>query len=412
MSTTTDRPLGVALIGCEFMGRAHSQAWRNVNAIFETAAVERRVIVGRDEAKVREAAERLDWQEWATDWKDVVTREDVDIVDICTPGFLHAEIAIAALEAGKHVLCEKPLANDSAEAEAMVAAAAAAQERGQVAALGHTYRRVPALALAKKFVQEGKLGRLLQVRAAYLQDWLTDENAPMTWRLRKETAGSGALGDIGSHAIDQIRWITGAEITAVRGRLATLVPQRPGPDGTEPVTVDDAAWATLELDGGAIASIEASRMAQGRKNQLSIELYGTEGALTFDLERLDELWYLDATVPSGQQGFARIVVTEPDHPYLGGWWPSGHILGWENAFTNQAADLLVAIAGGSAPADAAGGASIGAAGDDPSAPTGQSASADAARAFSPDFTDGLALQRILQAIIDSHAADGATRTIH
>jgi predicted dehydrogenase len=413
------RPLGVALIGYEFMGRAHSQAWRNVNAIFETPPVERRVIVGRDEAKVRAAATRLDWQEWATDWKDVISREDVDIVDIATPGFLHAEIAIAALEAGKHVLCEKPLANGLDEAEAMVLAAGNAQERGQIAALGHTYRRVPALALAKRYVEDGKLGRLLQVRAAYLQDFLTDGQAPMTWRLRKETAGSGALGDIGSHAIDQIRWLTGQEVTSVRGRLETLVPRRPGPDGVEDVTVDDAAWATLELDGGAIASVEASRMAQGRKNQLTVELYGTEGSLSFDLERLDELWYYDATAPAGGQGFTRILVTEPEHPYLGGWWPSGHILGWENAFTHQAADLLVAIAGGQAPADASGGASIvpatGSDVPDEQTPSDQRrrsgitpATTEAPGSFSPDFSDGLALQRILEAIITSDGRDGGS----
>ena len=200
----------------------------------------------------------------------------------------------------------------------------------------------------------------------------------MTWRLRKETAGSGALGDIGSHAIDQIQYVTGQQVTAVRGRLATMVRERPGPDGPEPVTVDDAAWATLELDGGAIASVEASRMATGAKNELALEVYGTKGALRFDLERLDELWFLDATAPVAEQGFARVLVTEPEHPYLEGWWPQGHILGWENAFTNQARDLLLAVRD-----------------RDPAA-------------YSPDFEDGLALQRILEAVIASHRADGAT----
>jgi predicted dehydrogenase len=379
LTPTTDRQLGVALIGYEFMGRAHSQAWRTVGAAFDTPPVARRVIVGRDEQKVAEAARRLDWEEHAVDWRSVLERDDVDIVDICTPGFLHAEIAIAALEAGKHVLCEKPLANDTGEAERMVAAAEAARGRGQVAALGHTYRRVAALAQARRLVADGRLGRILQARATYLQDWLVDENAPMTWRLRRETAGSGALGDIGSHAIDQIQFLTGSRATAVRGRLTTATTQRPGPDGPEPVTVDDAAWATLELEGGAIASIEASRLACGRKNQLAVELYGTEGALRFDLEALNELWFLDATLPATEQGFSRILVTEPEHPYLEGWWPQGHVLGWENAFTHQARDLLLAITEG----------------------TG----------FSPDFADGLALQRVLDAIIASDAADGATVTV-
>ncbi|WP_172805680.1 Gfo/Idh/MocA family protein [Brachybacterium avium] len=370
------------MIGYAFMGRAHSQAWRTVAAAFDVLPLARRVIVGRDDAAVAQAAERLGWQEHATDWHEVIAREDIDIVDICTPGFLHAEIAIAALEAGKHVLCEKPLANDTAEAEAMARAAAAATARGQVAALGFTYRRVPALALARQFVQAGRLGTICQAKVAYLQDWLVDADAPMSWRLRKETAGSGALGDIGSHAIDQVQHLTGQRVTAVRGRLATMVPQRPGPDGPEPVTVDDAAWATLELDGGAIASVEVSRMATGAKNRLTVELYGTAGALRFDLENPNELWFLDATLPIAEQGFARVLVTEPEHPYLEGWWPQGHVLGWENAFSNQARDLLLAIA------------------------AMPSADEPAAR-FSPDFADGLALQRVLDAIIASDAADGA-----
>ncbi|GLI31435.1 MULTISPECIES: Gfo/Idh/MocA family protein [Brachybacterium] len=378
MPESPARPLGVALIGYAFMGRAHSQAWRTVGAAFDVPPIARRVIVGRDEQAVAEAARRLDWEEHATDWREAITRDDVDIVDICTPGFLHAEIAITALEAGKHVLCEKPLANDPAEAERMVEAARAARERGQVAALGHTYRRVPALAHARDLVAAGRLGQIRQIRASYLQDWLVDAEAGMTWRLREETAGSGALGDIGSHAIDQIQYVTGQQVTAVRGRLATMVPERPGPDGPEPVTVDDAAWATLELDGGAIASVEASRMATGAKNELSVEVYGTKGALRFDLERLDELWFLDATAPVAEQGFTRVLVTEPEHPYLEGWWPQGHILGWENAFTNQARDLLRAVRD-----------------RDPAA-------------YSPDFEDGLTLQRILDAVIASHRADGAT----
>ena len=378
MPESPARPLGIALIGYAFMGRAHSQAWRSVGAAFDVPEIERRVLVGRDESAVAQAARRLDWQEHATDWREVIAREDVDIVDICTPGFLRAEIAIAALEAGKHVLCEKPLANDTDEAVRMVEAARAARERGQVAALGHTYRRVPALAHARDLVAAGRLGEIRQVRASYLQDWLVDAEAGMSWRLRKETAGSGALGDIGSHAVDQIQFVTGQSVTAVRGRLATMVPERPGADGPEPVTVDDAAWASLELSGGAIASLEASRMATGRKNELSLEVYGTDGALRFDLERLDELWFLDATRPVTEQGFTRIVVTEPEHPYLEGWWPQGHVLGWENAFTNQARDLLLAVTD-----------------RDPAA-------------YSPDFEDGLALQRILEAIIDSDAAGGST----
>ncbi|WP_169928886.1 Gfo/Idh/MocA family protein [Brachybacterium ginsengisoli] len=367
------------MIGYSFMGRAHSQAWRTVSSAFDVPAVARRVIVGRDETAVAEASGRLGWEEHATDWRAVLDRDDIDIIDICTPGSLHAEIAIAALEAGKHVLCEKPLANDTAEAEAMTEAATAAAARGQIAALGFTYRRVPALALARQLVESGRLGTIRQAKAAYLQDWLADPESPMSWRLRKETAGSGALGDIASHAIDQIQHLTGQRATAVRGRLATLVPQRPGPDGPEAVTVDDAAWATLELDGGAIASVEVSRMATGAKNRLTVELYGTDGALRFDLENPNELWFLDATLPIAEQGFSRVLVTEPEHPYLEAWWPQGHVLGWENAFSNQARDLLLAI--------------------------------DGTAEYSPGFADGLALQKVLDAIIASDAADGRTITL-
>src|SRR5699024_7921968 len=204
-----------------------------------------------------------------------------------------------------------------------------------------------------------------------------------SWRLRKETAGSGALGDIASHAIDQVQHLTGQRTTAVRGRLATMVPQRPGEDGPEAVNVDDAAWATLALDGGAIASVGASGVATEAKNRLTVELYGSAGALRFDLENPNVLWFLDATRPIAEQGCTRVLVTEPEHPYLEAWWPQGHVLGWENAFSNQARDLLLGIA------------------EDP-------VSGPPAARFSPDFSDGLALQRVLDAIIASDAADGAT----
>ena len=238
--------------------------------------------------------------------------------------------------------------------------------------VGFTYRRIPALALARELIADGRLGTVRQVRAAYLQDWLADEQAPMTWRLRKESAGSGALGDIASHAIDQVQFLLGTAVTEVSGRLHTFVGHRPGPDGPEPVTVDDASWATLSLSGGAVASIEVSRVALGRKNALQIEVFGSKGALRFDLENLNELQFLDGTVPAGQQGFTRIVVTEPDHPYLQAWWPQGHILGWEHAFTHQARDFLQAIATGVPP--------------------------------SPSFEDGLQVQRVLAAVEESAAA--------
>ncbi|RAX46347.1 gfo/Idh/MocA family oxidoreductase [Arthrobacter sp. AQ5-06] len=370
------RPLGVAMIGYAFMGKAHSNAWRNVASYFAVPAFEQKVLVGRDAAGVAEAAGKYGWAETATDWRTVVERDDIDIVDICAPGWLHAEIAIAALEAGKHVLLEKPLANTLAEAEAMTAAAQAARTSGVQSMVGFNYRRVPALALAKELIAEGRLGAVRHVRAAYLQDWLADETAPMTWRLKKETAGSGALGDIASHAIDQVLFLLGDQVTDVSGRTHTFTTHRPGAAGLEEVTVDDAAWATLSFASGAIASVEVSRVATGRKNSLKLEIYGEKGALLFDLENLNELGFLDATAPAREQGFRRILVTEPGHPYFEAWWPQGHIIGWEHTFTHEVRDFLLAIDAGTQP--------------------------------SPSFEDGLTVQRILNAVEESAAAKSST----
>ncbi|WP_026556748.1 Gfo/Idh/MocA family protein [Arthrobacter sp. 35W] len=373
------RPLGIAAIGYAFMGKAHSNAWRNVGSFFDVPAFEQKVLVGRNADEVAEAARLYGWAESATDWRDVIARDDIDIVDICAPGWLHAEIAVAALEAGKHVLVEKPLANTLGESEAMVAAAQAARARGVQSMVGFTYRRVPALTLARDLIAEGRLGTVRQVRASYLQDWLADEATPMSWRLRKESAGSGALGDTASHAVDQVQYLLGDTVTEVSGRLHTFITERPGPDGPEPVTVDDAAWATLTLAGGAVASVEVSRVALGRKNALEIEVFGTDGSLRFDLENPNELYFLDGTVPVREQGFSRILVTEPEHPYLSAWWPQGHVIGWEHAFTHQAHDFLSAIATGTPP--------------------------------SPSFEEGLSVQRVLAGIEESAAAKSAVVTV-
>lgn len=369
---TSSRPLGVAVIGYSFMGRAHSNAWRNVGAFYPGApAVRLQTLVGRDDAKVKQAATELGWADTATDWREVLDRDDIDIVDVCTPGHLHAEVALAALAAGKHVLVEKPLANSVADCEDLVAAAATAPGRGM---LGFNYRRVPALALARQLVQEGRIGTVQEVRLSYLQDWLSDPQAPMTWRLRKETAGSGVLGDLGSHAVDQLHYLLGERVTRASGTLRTFVPKRPGPDGTEAVTVDDAAWATLHTPSGVVASLEVSRVATGRKNALAIELYGTAGSLRFDLERLNEL-VLTEVGDARTDGARTVLVTEPEHPYLEAWWPAGHVLGWDHTFTSQAADFLRAIESGE-PVHA-------------------------------DFADGLAAQRVLAAIEASHGRGGA-----
>ena len=363
---------GVAVIGYAFMGKAHSHAWRNVAALRPGApGVRQQVLVGRDADAVAAAAGQYGWAESATDWRAVLDRDDIDVVDVCVPGHLHAEVAIAALEAGKHVIAEKPLANTMAEAEKMVATAKAARERGVHSMVGFNYRRVPALALARRHIADGRLGQVRQVRVSYLQDWLVDDAAPMTWRLRRELAGSGALGDLASHAVDQVRFLLGQEVTAVNAVTHTFVPQRTGADGPEEVTVDDAAWSTLRTDGGAVVSLEVTRMATARKNALGIEVYGSDGALRFDLESLN---HLDVCL-DGADTFSRHLVTEQDDPYIDGWWPPGHVLGWDATFTNQASDFLVALAEGREP--------------------------------TPSFEDGIAVQRVLAAIEASSARGGS-----
>ncbi|BDZ45445.1 hypothetical protein GCM10025866_13540 [Naasia aerilata] len=368
------KPLRVAMIGHAFMGRAHSQAWRNVGAFFDVPAVELGVLVGREAERSAAAADQLGWAESSTDWRSIVAREDIDIVDVCTPGASHAEMAIAALEAGKHVVVEKPLANSVEDAERLTELSASLPE--QAAIVNFNYRRVPALALAKRVVDDGRLGAIRQIRGAYLQDWLSDPEAPMTWRLRKEEAGSGVLGDLGSHVTDLIRHLTGESITTVAGGLQTFVPERPSGGGREKVTVDDAAWATLGLSGGGVARFDVSRVALGRRNGLNLEIYGERGALRFDLERLNELEFYDGNDPDDLQGFRSILVTEASQPYAGNWWPSGHILGWEHTFTHQFAEFLTAIREG--------------------------------RQANPSFADGLAVQRVLDAVERSAAEDGRT----
>jgi predicted dehydrogenase len=379
------RTLRVAMIGHGFMGAAHSQAWRTAPRVFALPSpVEMAVIVGRDETAVAEAAETWGWREAASDWREVIARDDIDVVDIVTPGHSHAEIAIAALEAGKHVLCEKPLANTVAEAERMAEAARSAAERGIVAMLGFTYRRVPALSLARDLIAAGRIGRIQQVRAAYRQDWLVDPRAPLSWRLEKDKAGAGALGDIGGHAVDLVQYLTGQRIERVTGVLDTIVRERPvetervgiagvGGDEMGPVTVDDVALFTARLESGALAGFEATRFATGRKNALSVELSGDRGAIAFDLEDLNVLWVYDRDAPATEQGFTRVVVTEPGHPYLEGWWPAGHMLGYEHAFSHQVKDLVEGIASGTTPA--------------------------------PSFDEGLHVQRVLAAVEESASAE-------
>ncbi len=347
-----DPVLGVGLVGYAFMGAAHSHAWRTAPHFFDLPMrPQLRALVGRDHDRVTQAAERLGWESSETDWTRLLSRDDIDLVDICTPGDTHAQIAIAALDAGKHVLCEKPLANTVAEAQAMAEAADRAAAHGVLAMVGFTYRRVPAIVLARQLVAEGRIGDIRHVRAQYLQDWISDPLAPMTWRLQKEKAGSGALGDIGAHIVDLTQFITGEQVLKVNGLLETFVRERPlgpgQPNGT--VTVDDTAAFLARFSSGAVGVFEATRYATGRKNAIRIEINGSSGSLAFDFEDMNVLHFYDAEESPQTAGFRRIVVTEPEHPYTGHWWPPGHGLGYEHGFVHQVADLVTAIGHGQQP---------------------------------------------------------------
>jgi predicted dehydrogenase len=370
--------LGIGMVGYAFMGRAHSQAWRNVASFFELPLSPRMAaICGRDQAAVAAAATRLGWPAWETDWKRLVQRDDVDLVDVCTPGSSHAEISIAALEAGRHVLCEKPLANTVDEARAMAAAAERAATGGVRAMVGFNFRRVPAVALARQLVAAGRLGPIRHVRAAYLASHALDPELPLAWRHQASEAGSGALGDLGAHAVDLAQHLAGDRIAGVSALTETFVRERPLPGGggaRGPVTVDDAALFIARFGGGALGSFEATRLAAGHTEGLAVELNGELGSVVWELGAFNELRLFDATEEPATQGFRRIQVTRAGHPYAGAWWPDGHSIGYEHTFTHEVRDLLQAIADGRDP--------------------------------EPTFADGLQVQEVLDAVQRS-AASGA-----
>ncbi len=389
LSTTPAAPpdgrdvLGIGMAGYAFMGRAHSQAWRTVDHFFELPLRPRMAaICGRDPDGVERAARRLGWAAWETDWKRLVARDDVGLVDVCTPGSAHAEISIAALQAGKHVLCEKPLANSVAEARAMAAAAEDAAANGVRAMVGFNFRRLPAVALGRQLIAAGRLGTIRHVRGAYLASHMVDPDAPLVWRLRAEEAGSGALGDLGAHAVDLAQYLVGDRIAGVSALTETFVKERPLPGGSGgrgPVTVDDAAAFIARFRGGPVAVFEATRFATGHKEGLRVEVNGDLGSLVWELDQLNDLRYFDGTLEPGLRGFRRIRATEAEHPYAGAWWPDGHVIGYEHTFTNEVRDLLDAIATGRDPA--------------------------------PSFADGLAVQEVLDAVLRSAAAGSAWTTV-
>ncbi len=373
------KKLNIGLIGYQFMGKAHSNAYRQVGRFFDLPVeVVMHTICGRNQANVSKAAEQYGWQHVETDWRKVVGNPEIDVIDVSTPGNTHAEIAIAAAKAGKAVFCEKPIGNTLDEARDMLKAVQAAKVPS---AVFHNYRKAPAVSLAKKLIADGRLGTLYHMRAVYLQDWIADPNFPLVWRLQKEIAGSGAHGDINAHIIDLGRFLVG-EFKSVVGKLHTFIDERPvageiderlGAKAGEKrgkVTVDDAAMFLATFENGALGTFEASRFAVGRKNHNRFEINGSRGSVVFNLERMNELEFYDNDVPEETHGFTLIQATEGSHPYAGHYWPVGHIVGYEHTFIDLLADALTNLAEG--------------------------------KPISPDMKDGYENQRVLEAVSRSN----------
>jgi len=363
------KTLRVGMIGYQFMGRAHSNAWRQAPHFFPLkAGVELHTICGRNPANVEAARAQLGWQYAVSDWRQVVDSPEIDIVDINTPNDSHAEIAIAAARAGKHVLCEKPLALSVKQCEAMVAAVKQAKVVNMVC---HNYRRIPAIAQAKRMIDDGAIGQIYHYNARYAQDRLVDKNAPIVWRMNKKISGSGALGDIHSHIIDLGRYLVG-EFAEVSGLMHTFIKERPisGSSGGKMgrVTVDDTSMFIGRFKNGALANLEATRFALGRKNYIRVEINGSLGSLFFDFEDMNRLKFFDNTNPLDRQGFRDILVTQRGevHPYVGHWWPPGHIIGYEHTFVHTIVDFVNACVDG--------------------------------KSVQPTFQDGLMNQRVLEAV--------------
>ncbi|HWF19022.1 MAG TPA: Gfo/Idh/MocA family oxidoreductase [Verrucomicrobiae bacterium] len=373
------KTLRVGMIGHRFMGKAHSNAWRQAPRFFPLKAnAEMVTICGRDAAAVEAARVQFGWQHASADWRDVVNSPDIDIIDVTTPNESHAEISIAAAKAGKHVLCEKPLAMSVKQAEEMVAAV---KKSGVVNMICHNYRRIPAIAQAKKMIDEGVLGRIYHFRARYGQDWASSPDVPLIWRMQKGASGSGALGDLNAHIIDLGRYLVG-EFKEVCGMMDTFIKERPllssakgtgiggGKTGKAmgKVTVDDSAVFIGHFTNGAVANLEATRFAPGRKNHIEIEINGSKGSFFFDFEDMNRLKYYDNTAPLDRQGFADILVTQGNgiHPYFGAWWPIGHIIGYEHTFIHTVVDFVNACVAG--------------------------------KSVQPTFEDGLKNQRVLEAV--------------
>jgi len=365
----------VGLIGYRFMGRAHSNAWRQAPRFFPLKAnVELHTICGRDSAGVQAARAQLGWQHATTDWREIVESPLIDIVDIVTPTNMHAEMAIEAVKNGKHVFCEKPLGLNLKQCEQMFAAA---QKAKVVHMVCHNYRRIPAIALAKKMIAEGALGRIYHFRARYAQDRLADPDFPLSWHLQKETSGSGVHSDINSHIIDLGRYLVG-EFKEVCGLVNTFIPERPLADSLAKgqkkmgkVTAPDSAAFLGWMENGVMANLEATRYALGRKNHIEIEINGSKGSIYFDFEDMNKLKFYNGGDLPDRRGFREIQVTERDgvQPYVGHWWPPGHGIGYEHTFIHAVADFVNACVEG--------------------------------KPVQPTFEDGLKNQRVLTAVEES-----------
>jgi predicted dehydrogenase len=354
--------LNVAMIGGGFMGKAHAMAYASMPMFFWPAPAipVRKVVVDVNQEMAETARDRFGFEEASSDWRAVIARPDIDIVDICTPNNSHAEIAIAAAQAGKHIICEKPLARTGAESRTMLDAVNAS---GSIHMVAFNYRRTPAVALAKKLIEEGRIGDILNFRGTYLQDWSADPDSPLSWRFQKSVAGSGTVGDIGTHVVDFARYLVG-EIASVNAITKTYIPTRPKQSGgvdklgvgggdrnaeRGPVDVDDEMLTMVRFANGAIGSIEATRNAHGRNNFLTFEIHGTKGSLAFNYERRDELQVMFADDVADARGF-RTVYTGPGHPYGSGLWPIPALgIGYGETKIIECYDLCNAIVSGKQP---------------------------------------------------------------
>lgn len=376
------KKINVGLVGYQFMGKAHSNAYRQLGKFFPDLEVEPvlKALCGRTEDKVKAAADKFGFESYETDYKKLCARPDIDLIDVVTPGNSHVEIVLEAAKNGKMVFCEKPLANTVAQAEEMLKAV---QDNNVPNAVCFNYRGVPAVALAKKMIEEGRLGKIYHFRGVYLQDWIVDPNMPLVWRLVGDIAGSGSHGDLAAHLIDIAHWLVGP-IAEVSGMLDTFIKQRPklaesddrlgGKASTEmgEVTVDDSSIFLARFMGGALGTFEATRMAAGRKNHNRFEINGSKGSIVFNMERMNELEYYNADDPEDVRGFRVIQTTDNAHPYTSNYWPVGHVIGYEHTFINLIHDILRDFAAG--------------------------------RPTHPDFVDGLAVQRVLEAVDKSSKA--------